>query len=232
MVFSEWQPAYAERGIVTFPCGPDKKPLVKNWKKFGNNISSELVAKFPKAPAIGFSAGHRSGITVLDVDTTDERVLADAMDRHGRTNVVVRTGSGKFHGFYRYNGELRRIRPWRGLPIDLIGADLSIAPPSIVTKGRYEIIEGRLDDLDRLPIMQGLDDELYGRASGPRPQRKGEGRNNDLWRRAMREAHHADDFEQLLDRVETLNEEYLEPMQKTDWPARGLVPHRRGKRTD
>jgi hypothetical protein len=138
------------------------------------------------------------------------------MDRHGRTNLVVRTGSGKFHGFYRHNGELRRIRPWSELPIDLIGADLSIAPPSIVTKGRYEIIHGHLDDLDRLPIMQGLDDELYGRASGPRPQRQGEGRNNDLRRRAMREAHHVDDFEQLLDRVETLNQEYLEPMQQAE----------------
>ena len=32
----------------------------------------------------------------------------------------------------------------------------------------------------------------------------------------MREAHHVDDYEQLLDRVETLNQEYLEPMQQAE----------------
>ena len=30
------------------------------------------------------------------------------------------------------------------------------------------------------------------------------------------EAHHVDDFEQLLDRVETLNQEYVEPMQQAE----------------
>ena len=139
---------------------------------------------------------------MLDVDTTDERVLADAMNRHGQTPIVVRTGSGKFHALYRHNNERRMCRAWDGLPIDLLGAGLAIAPPSVVAKGQYQIIEGHLDDLDRLPIMRELEDRLYvGRASGPRPQKQGEGRNNDLWRRAMREAHHVDDFEQLLDRV-------------------------------
>ena len=63
--------------------------------------------------------------------------------------------------------------------------------------------------------MSDLEDRLYvGRSLGshPRPQKQGEGRNNDLWRRAMREAHHTDNYEQLLDRVETLNQEYVEPM--------------------
>jgi hypothetical protein len=65
--------------------------------------------------------------------------------------------------------------------------------------------------------MRELEDRLYvGRTTGPRPQKQGEGRNNDLWRWAMREAHHVDDFEQLLDRVETLNQEYLEPMQQAE----------------
>jgi hypothetical protein len=32
----------------------------------------------------------------------------------------------------------------------------------------------------------------------------------------MREAHHVDDFEQLLDRAETLNQEYVEPMQQAE----------------
>ena len=109
------------------------------------------------------------------------------MNCHGQTPVVVRTGSGKFHALYRFNNERRAIRAWEGKPIDLLGAGLAIAPPSIVAKGQYQIIEGNLDDLDRLPIMRELEDRLYvGRASGPRPQKQGEGRNNDLWRLAMR----------------------------------------------
>jgi hypothetical protein len=32
----------------------------------------------------------------------------------------------------------------------------------------------------------------------------------------MREAHHVDNYEQLLDRVETLNQEYVEPMQQAE----------------
>jgi hypothetical protein len=217
--FSEWQPIYAERGITLIPCGPNKIPLVKNPQKFGRAASREraISGRYQDATTFGYYCGRRSGITVLDVDTPDERVLADAMNRHGETPIVVRTGSGKFHALYRFNNERRAVRAWEGKPIDLLGAGLAIAPPSVVAKGQYQIIHGHLDDLDRLPIMRELEDRLYvGRASGPRPQKQGEGRNNDLWRWAMREAHHVDDFEQLLDRVETLNQEYLEPMQQAE----------------
>jgi hypothetical protein len=215
--FSEWQPIYAERGITLIPCGPNKVPLVKNPQNFGRDASAAIAAKFRDVSAFGYYCGRRNGITVLDVDTTDERVLADAMDRHGQTPIVVRTGSGKFHALYRHNNERRRVRAWEGKPIDLLGAGLAVAPPSVVTKGQYQIIQGHLDDLDRLPIMRELEDRFYAsRASGPRPQRQGEGRNNDLWRRAMREAHHVDDFERLLDRVETLNQEYEEPMEAAE----------------
>ena len=215
--FSEWQPIYAERGIALIPCGPNKAPLVRNPQKFSRDASALVAHRLGSANAYGYYCGRRNGITVLDVDTPDEKVLADAMNRHGQTPVVVRTGSGKFHALYRFNNERRAIRPWDDKPIDLLGAGLAIAPPSRVAKGQYQIIQGRLDDLDRLPIMRELEDRLYlGQASGPRPQKQGEGRNNDLWRRAMREAHHVDDYEQLLDRVETLNQKYAEPMQQAE----------------
>ena len=159
--FSEWQPIYAERGITLIPCGDNKVPLVKNPQKFGRDASREIANKFSDASAFGYYCGKRNGITVLDVDTTDERVLSDAMNRHGQTPIVVRTGSGKFHALYRFNNEKRAVRAWDGLPIDLLGAGLAIAPPSIVAKGQYQIIQGHLDDLDRLPIMRELEDRLY-----------------------------------------------------------------------
>jgi hypothetical protein len=215
--FSEYQAVYAERGIATIPCGLAKQPLVSRPQKFGRKASAEIVPKFSDAPAIGYYAGRRNGITVLDVDTTDESVLADALDRHGDTPIIIRSASGKFHAPYRHNGEARKIRPWDGLPIDLLGAGLCIAPPSVVAKGAYEIIEGQLDDLDRLPIMRGLDEQLYADSVGPRPQmRQGDGRNRHLWERLMREAHSVDDYAQLLDRAETLNAEFGEPMQHAE----------------
>ena len=112
---------------------------------------------------------------------------------------------------------------WKGLPIDLLGAGLTIAPPSVVAKGQYEIIQGSLDDLDRLPIMRGLEDRLYRRDhAGPRPRgdwsamREHDGRNGQLWRQLMREVHHCDTYEQLLDRARTLNEGFGEPMEATE----------------
>jgi hypothetical protein len=144
--------------------------LVKNPQKFGRNASAAISGRYQDASAFGYYCGGRNGITVLDVDTPDESVLADAMNRHGQTPVVVRTGSGKFHALYRFNNERRAIRAWDDLPIDLLGAGLAIAPPSRVAKGEYQIIQGHLDDLDRLPIMRELEDRLYvGRARGPRP---------------------------------------------------------------
>jgi hypothetical protein len=228
MTFARWQPAYAEHGVALVPCeivdGNRKKPLVLHPERFGLRGSTEIARKFPDATAFGFYAGERSRITVLDVDTTDERALRDALDRHGATPLVVRTASRKSHCYYKHNGEARSIRPWKGqgLPIDLLGAGLSIVPPSIAANGTYEIIHGSLDDLDRLPIMRGLDAALYRRKpspsptpSGPKPwseMRDGDARNDAFYRQLMREAHCCDDYEQLLDRAMTLNGGFAEPM--------------------
>jgi hypothetical protein len=227
MTFARWQPRYAEHGVALVPCeivDGRKKPLVEHPERFGCRGSAKIASKFPDASVFGFYAGERSRITVLDVDVPDERVLRDALDRHGSTPFIVRTASGKFHGLYRHNGEKRCIRPWKGqgLPIDVLGAGLSIAPPSIAANGSYQIVEGGLDDLRRLPVLSGLHASLYRRKpsltptpSGPKPwaeMREGSGRNNELFRQLGREAHHCDDFEQLLDRARTLNEEFADPM--------------------
>jgi Bifunctional DNA primase/polymerase, N-terminal len=224
VAFSQWQPVYAEHGIATIPCADrSKRPLVKHPDKFGCPGSTKIASKFADAQTFGFYTGPRSGITVLDVDIANENILAAALDRHGSSPIIVRTGSGKFHALYRHNGERRCIRPWgKELEIDLLGATgLCIAPPSIGAKGQYEIIQGSLDDLDRLPIMRGLEDRLYQcDHAGPRPQprgdwsamRAGDGRNNALFNTVLDHARWADDYDQLLDYARTRNEGYGEPM--------------------
>jgi hypothetical protein len=80
-------------------------------------------------------------LAILDIDTTDENVFADALDKHGETPVKDRTASGKFHAWYRFNHERRRIRPDQGLPLDLLGyGGYSVAPLSRVSWGRYTFI--------------------------------------------------------------------------------------------
>jgi hypothetical protein len=188
-VFSKWQPRYAEHGIATFPVGEAKRPCIKRWQKIGLKGSAELAAKFASADALGYVTGQHSNVTVLDIDTPDEKIAQDAFRRHGQPAIVTRTAKGKFHLLYRYNGESRRIRPWPDLPIDVLGDNgYALAAPSKLEKGSYEIIHGHLDDLARLKPMVGAPTApviapLSARWTG---MRQGDGRNRALWERCMR----------------------------------------------
>ncbi len=109
--FARWQPEYAAHGIALYPMR-DKRPAIRGYAKIGLGRSRALARQFPDADAFGFVAGKRSGVTVLDVDTSDETVLADALDRHGKTPLIVRSGGhGHWQAWYKWNGERRRIRP-------------------------------------------------------------------------------------------------------------------------
>jgi hypothetical protein len=208
-VFSSAQPVYAEHGIATFPVTAAKKPAVHGYLRTGLNASALLATKFPDARALGFSTKAHNGVTVLDIDTPDEKVLADALNRHGHTPLIARTGSGKFHAYYRHNGERRKIRPWRE-PIDLLGTGgYVVAPPSEVAKGEYSFIQGTLDDLDRLPALRNLDLPHIAASRGVADG----ARNNELWRHCMRNAHHVENFDELLDVARTFNDDCLPPME-------------------
>ena len=125
--FAAWQPAYADHGIATFPVR-DKRPSVCGWQCVGFNASAELAMKFPDAQAFGFQCGKRSRITLVDIDSPDERVVEDAIEIFGRSPAIWRTGSGNFAMPFRWSGERRRIRPISDLPIDILGAGYAVAP--------------------------------------------------------------------------------------------------------
>src|SRR5262245_44035931 len=101
-IFAVWQPKYAERSLPTFPVGAGKRPAVRGYLKIGIDYSTQLALKFRAADALGLAVGRRNRITVLDVDTPDERVLADALARHGHTPFVVRSGRGNYQAWYRH----------------------------------------------------------------------------------------------------------------------------------
>jgi hypothetical protein len=216
-IFSEWQPRYAARGVATFPVDIDaeghKKPAVDNYEKIGSKYSQQLIFKFPDHDAFGFMCGKRSGISVLDVDTPDECVLQDALGRFGPTPFVVRSGSGHFQAWYDNGGEKRQIRPWGDLPIDILGGGYVVAPPSRGPRGAYEIIQGGLDDLGRLPRMAGLP-EPKSKSSDNIPRRGvtiGE-RNVTLWRACMRRAPKCSSLNELLDFARSRNQEFVPPL--------------------
>lgn len=181
-LFAEWQPRYAEHGIATFPVR-DKRPAVRGYLKVGLRASGQFVLKFPLESAFGLSC-RKSGITVLDIDAPDERLLADAMSEVGASPFIVRSGSGNFQAWYRHNGEGRLVRPNPERPIDILGDGFVVAPPSTTAKGSYSIIQGALDDLGRLPPMRH---SLASKSDVPELIDEGR-RNENLWRVCMKQA--------------------------------------------
>jgi hypothetical protein len=209
--FAASQPVYAALGIPLFPVRiADKKPAVANYQRIGLPASADLVRRFHDAPAFGFVLGKRNGITVLDSDSTDENIFADALSRHGDTPFKVRSGSGHFQAWYRHNGESRHIRPDPNRPVDVLGGGYIVAPPSQGRVAPYTIISGSLDDLDRLPTLQNF--------LAPKPtailafggQVPHGVRNRAIWEHCMRHAPHCDDFAQLLDVARTFAENECE----------------------
>jgi Bifunctional DNA primase/polymerase, N-terminal/Primase C terminal 1 (PriCT-1) len=219
-IFRGMQPVYAEHGIATFPVGRDKKPAIIHYQRLGLRGSGQLVARHAHAIGLGFTSNARNRIAVLDYDDTDERGFADALSRHGDTPIKVKTASGKYHAYYRHNGERRLIRGLDASPIDVLGSGgFAVAPPSAIPdKGTYQFIEGGLDDLDRLPVMKNLpshvckkQDFVFGSETIP------EGKRNDtLWRQCMREARLVNSFDALLLAARAFNEACSPPLHDGD----------------
>jgi hypothetical protein len=226
-VFSKWQPRYAEHGIPTFPLdGENKKPRVTNFSKMGLPASCRMAEKprLAAASGIGFMAGPRNKITVLDIDVADERVAADAFARHGEPAIIVRTPSRKFHGWYRHFGERRIIDAWRNEypKHDLLGAGIVIAPPTQRGDSSYEFIKGSLEDLDRLQPMEGVASSLRGNSSSATPQigraptAEIGARNNSLYRACMRQAHGCTSFDDQLAFARETNASYSPPLEEME----------------
>lgn len=197
-LFADWQPRYADAGIPTFPVA-GKRPSVSRYLKVGSDISRQYAMRFPDAEAFGFAC-HRARLAIVDVDTPDERVLADALDRFGPTPVVVRSGSGNHQLWYKHNGEGRRIRPDPAKPIDVLGAGFVVAPPSQGSRSPYQFIAGDLASLSALPVMRSPVEQ----PAAPAPDlvagdtaNLGQ-RNDALWRACMRCARGAADLEAVL----------------------------------
>ncbi len=211
-IFSEWQPRYASLGIPTFPVR-GKRPAVKGYLKTSLGASELFAIRFGAEDAFGLAC-RRNRITVLDVDAPDERLLADAMSEVGPTPFVVRSASGNFQAWYRNSGEGRRVRPDPSRPIDILGAGFVVVPPSIGSKGFYEIISGGLDDLPNLPIMRAQSARPgISPADDGQPLIKVGRRNDTLWKHCMSKAARCSNINVLMEEAMSFNRaEFYEPL--------------------
>jgi Primase C terminal 1 (PriCT-1)/Bifunctional DNA primase/polymerase, N-terminal len=205
MSFPAIQAAYALHRVATYPLSADKTPAVRAYDRIGAPYSARLVLRFPDATAAGFCAGRRNGLTVIDIDSTDDRLVDEIQARFGASPLQVITPSGGRHLYYRHGGEARGIRP---LPhVDILGAGNVVAAGSKTGQGCYQIERGSHDDLDRLPRLAAFPAPPQGPAAIPAGQR-----DDTLFRRLLREARHCDDFETLLDVARTLNMDCAPPL--------------------
>jgi hypothetical protein len=217
--YAQFQPVYAGLGITTIPCSTDEKiPLVTNYLRMGLPASRQLATKFTEANALGIVCGRHNRITVLDIDSTDKGWLKEAMARHGQARVIVQTASGKYHAYYRFNGEPRDTTTWKaqGIPIDLLGGGFVMAVPSLLKSGEYYFLEGRIDDLASLTPLANVDLKKPKPRAAPRvpgEKVKQGSRNNWLFTQCGKAAKRCDNLNALTDIARTLNMQCDPPME-------------------
>ena len=195
-----WQPIYEAAGIHIFPVRADKRPMISGFLKTGRSHSRAYARRNPTTAAFGFCPAA-AGVTVLDIDSDDPVFVRRLFERFGQPRIVIRTASGKVHGYYRHNGEGRRTRP-NGEPFDILGTDgFVIAPGSVLPTGEYTFVTGGLETLGDLQPMREASNFI-----APRPVnddggklKEGDGRNGALLRHLGPHARSCDSLDDLID---------------------------------
>jgi hypothetical protein len=142
----DWALRLAEVGMAIFPCGPDKKPLVK-WREFSSNDATAVAqwwSQYPNAlPAIDLK---KCDLVVLDGDRhggPDGRAALRALlqkqpDYNAVATPRVLTPGDGAHVYFQQNGhELTNARGNLPDGIDVRGAGgYVIAPYAVLPDGR------------------------------------------------------------------------------------------------
>lgn len=141
---------YAAHGWAVFPCGRDKKPLVKCWPKVATTDTEQIRewwAKWPGA-SIGCPTGPGLGAWVLDVDLPEGPSTLDTLESKCAPLPVTmeqKTGGGGRQLFFVWP-ESREVRNTagergklgRGLDVRGAGGYVILPPSSHPSGGIYE----------------------------------------------------------------------------------------------
>ena len=216
-IYAQHAAEYADAGVPVFPVNTrEKKPAVKGWQKTTPRRSRAWAhGRLGSSDGLGIVMGKPSGITEIDVDAVGEAWIGAAVERFGETPIIIRTASGKAKLWYRHNGEGRRIRPFQGQPLDILGDGFTVAPPSWREDlaASYAFRTGGLADLANLPTIPP--EALGGFTRAAEGVQTGT-RNDSLWRWCMAEARHCDDVETLIDVAETWASAFPDPLSRAE----------------
>lgn len=230
--FTEAAPILAALGVPTIPTRAEAPhvPRVKHPESLRVGTMEKLLSRPGLATAnAALLCGPVSGVTVLDIDSPDPTQHDAAIEAFGDSPLKVATPSGGLHLYYQHRGESRMIRPFsKDCPLDVLGAGLAILAPSHrparpdKREGDYRLIEGTLQDLQRLPPMQdatarlgpvqaaNIADVQAKYEGGTQPG--GTGRNVDLFHALIQAAHHVPTLDALLIEARAINASFTPPL--------------------
>lgn len=142
---------YFGKGYNLIPVGANKRPIIAEWKHFQDNPASldQIIHWWTERPNANLAAicGKHSGFFVIDVD-----LGADVSGLNLPLTKVVKTGSGGWHYYFKWQDRLAKVPNTVGLRphVDLRGeGSYILIPPSVNEKGSYElVVDEPMADLD------------------------------------------------------------------------------------
>lgn len=189
------------RGLKEASLDPEQ---IEKW--FGENSSPSNI---------GIVTGERSGITVIDIDTADDKggaeTWAEIVKEHGEPQTLIaQTGSGGMHLIFAYNSALKTASNVLGKGIDCRndGGYIVAAPSNHKSGGKYSWLNWG-DKILTLPAHLSRKKETRGRK-----------RKDDMYRSKY-------SLEQIASMLEVI------PADDRDlWRSVGIILGREFKRTD
>ena len=123
---------YSDKGWRVFPCGNDKKPMVKDWPNEATTDRAKIAAWWGPTPnaGIGLATGKQSGIFAIDIDAGHNGFETLASLPTMPETVMSNTGGGGRHILFNYPSiEIRNSAGKVGQGIDCRGEGGYIVVP-------------------------------------------------------------------------------------------------------
>lgn len=222
-IFGAWCSFLSQRGLIVIPTGGDdgKRPLITFPKqKFRPKTAQRMAREHENANIAILTGAGSCRLTVVDID--DPALLPAMIARFGETPMQVGTPKGGVHLYYQSSGE-RSVTGLDGLKVDVRGiGGIIVAPPSVrrcepFMGEAYRFVRGRWEDLRSLPALKsGSLSKPAGKPAGTLSGVETGNRNDQLFKRLMRESKHCDDLPQLQDCATTLNDQLQEPLPEAE----------------
>lgn len=142
MTIKEQAFKYHVDGYNVLPVGVDKRPIVKEWKRWQTEQQSDeqVMEWFNNGANVAIITGKISGLTVIDIDTKGGQEQANEMLLKFPKTKIVQTPSGGYHLYYKYaEGFTVSANAYPQFPnVDIRSeAGYVVAVPSKLPNGEY-----------------------------------------------------------------------------------------------